>query len=78
MHAEATEGMNQEGYGGLAGRGIAGGGRTEAQEPQAGNGCITRERFLDPVQTNEILGRVSTGFLVQMREESGRASGLSD
>ena len=63
---------------GLAGRGIAGGGRTEAQEPQAGNDCITRVSFVDPIQNNEILVRVSTGFLVQMREESGHASGLSD
>jgi hypothetical protein len=45
-----------------------------AQERRAGNGCISREGFLDPFQTNEMPVRVSSGFLVPMREGSGRAS----
>jgi hypothetical protein len=42
-----------------------------------GNGCISRRGFLDPVQTNEMHGRVSSGSLDQIKEGWGRASGLS-
>ena len=48
------------------------------QGARMGNGCISTEGFLDPVQTNEMSVRVASEPLVQMREGSGRASGLSD
>jgi len=38
------------------------------QELQARNGCISREGFLDPFQTNEMPVRVSSGSLVQLME----------
>jgi hypothetical protein len=49
-----------------------------AQEPQAGNGGISRKGFHDPVQTNVMLVGESNGSLVQLMEGSGRASGLTD
>jgi len=79
MTQESGGRTNRERYEALTGRRIVGGGRTEGQEPQTGsNNGMSREGVLDPVQTTEMPVRVSTGFLVQTREESGRASGLSD